>query len=971
MRETTGFDILHPFPQCQLHKLSPTPSEAGGRRRKPFSYNLGNFPIIGEGYNRARKSRIRLVSLSLSTSSCAGGGSGIVEKEERQEQGLPSRPTAPVRSGPSLPPTPLSPETKSSAGSSPIFRRGQSSAEGQVTKQASQPQSPPLLSGRTQPPLSSSTSALSPASPHRPLQSLRWDEEGRVLAVLEGLARRRRRDEFCAAIGRMGFGKREKGKGKPRVAAVNIHRVEEEGSLEVLEAFIRAAAACQEPRVAWGAMEVMLRRLDGAGEEKAWSPRWDTFSTLMNSLRRGKELDLLLRSFKTALRFRGLSKTVLLNILLAGLCDKNKHVDVAAFYLETAQAKWGVTPNEVSWNTLLGAAARQSQGRLFEDLERKMAAQGLEGDVTTRNIRLQYLLASRPSDGLALFERMRQEARAQGRAVAGRGAEGGRVMDLRTVNIMAGYLARTKGFDEAQAMVEDVRRGAPGIEPRAVTHNILLDALLKARRVEEALEYFYAVAAEASSAGPGPDKSARRGSRGERGRQGGGWRKEREKEVALVDSTTYDILLNGLVQNGRVSTAGAVHTMMRKAQFPPTMYTYAALIRLQKSALDVYRLWGQARAEYPRLSLPFLNLLVYELGQSHNDLPGALAAFRAILRMGRQPNTISFNSLFSALMKDANACLPRWTPPLEEGGEEGPDKTGERLSHGQGYLLEDEYPAVSALSSEGRGLISLLESLQDRTLLEASLVVLRSMYHEGKRPSSSKETREGSETGNENMLQGYELGQGRASSPPSVTASARPNARTFTILMAGINRADLGPRGTALCIALYHEAQEDGVSPNGIMCHALLRSFGPDAKGALGFFKRELRVSLKALDAVDRAEEAARGLEDETEDGREIDGVFTSGGNLSLAYMALLYICGVSGRSDLALQLLYAMQRDGLPTDQNVWEAFEAGKTAPGAAATATSSMGQLWMGPYESLLRTETMGLGWETGVRRVRIKF
>lgn len=143
-------------------------------------------------------------------------------------------------------------------------------------------------------------------------------------------------------------------------------------------------------------------------------------------------------------------------------------------------------------------------------------------------------------------------------------------MDLRTLNILTGHVARIRGFDEAAAIVDSVQRRGLRIAPRAVTHNILLDALLKARRVDEALEYFYRVAAEAASA-------------------------EERGALPVLDSTTYDILLSGLVHNGRVSTAGVVHGMMRKAGLPPTIYTFAALVRLQKSASDVYRLWGQAR----------------------------------------------------------------------------------------------------------------------------------------------------------------------------------------------------------------------------------------------------------------------------------------------------------------------------------------------------------------------------------------
>lgn len=512
-------------------------------------------------------------------------------------------------------------------------------------------------------------------------------------------------------------------------------------------------------------------------------------------------------------------------------------------------------------------------------------------------------------------------------------------MDLRTMNIMAGHLAKTRGYDEAQAMVEEVAARGLGIAPRAVTHNIMLDALLKAGRVDEALEYFYGVAGKAAAEAEKEEESRRRKSR-------------KENETPLVDSTTYDILLSGLVQNGRVSTAVVVHSMMCKAGLSPTIYTYAALVRVQKTATDVYKIWSQARASCPRLSLPFLNILVYELGQVHNDLDGALYAFRAILRMGRRPNTISYNSLLSALMKDANATLSappvpgQAQPPSASakrggGGGGGGGPSARAIKKDGGEMRQDDgayYPTSSALAPEAQTLLELLDSLQDRTLLEAALALLRSMYEGG--------------TG---------------------AGSARPNARTFTILMAGISKADLGARGTALCVALYREAEAQGVRPNGILCHALLRAFGTDAAGALGFFKKEVRVRLKSLDQVNPDEEEeeddAEGgeLEEEEEDVRVIDGVITAGGNLSLAYMALLYICGVSGRADLALQLLYAMQRDGLPSDRHAWNAFDSGKTV----AAASSTFSQLFMGPYESLLRAETMGgLGWETSLNKIRIK-
>ena len=61
----------------------------------------------------------------------------------------------------------------------------------------------------------------------------------------------------------------------------------------------------------------------------------------------------LVRYFKASLGYRGFSKTVLLNILLAGFCEAG-HIDVATFYLEVSKAKWDVQPNEIRSGPLRG-----------------------------------------------------------------------------------------------------------------------------------------------------------------------------------------------------------------------------------------------------------------------------------------------------------------------------------------------------------------------------------------------------------------------------------------------------------------------------------------------------------------------------------------------------------------------------------------------------------------------------------------
>ncbi len=229
---------------------------------------------------------------------------------------------------------------------------------------------------------------------------------------------------------------------------------------------------------------------------------------------------------------------------------------------------------------------------------------------------------------------------------------------------------------------------------------------------------------------------------------------------------------------------------------------------------------------------------------------------------------------------------------------------------------------------------------------------------------------------------------------------ARPNARSFTILLAGIGKAPGGlaatttssssssSKGTvggmALCVSLYREAEAQGVECNGIMAHALLRAFGGDASGALAFFKKELRARLKALDKQRQGQRRQeQGQEEEDDEDENVDGVGVGGGNthLSLAYLALLHVCGLAGRADLALQSVYIMQRDGLRADRRAWEAYASGKDAAAPAASAplaaaSEAAPSLLAAPYESLLRAETLGtLGWEGGevfsFKRIRIRF
>lgn len=62
-----------------------------------------------------------------------------------------------------------------------------------------------------------------------------------------------------------------------------------------------------------------------------------------------------------------------------------------------------------------------------------------------------------------------------------------------------------------------------------------------------------------------------------------------------VDSTTFDTVIGALVNEGRMSTARSIYQLMVRSGFKQTVYTYAALVRMQRSSLGVYEVWAAAR----------------------------------------------------------------------------------------------------------------------------------------------------------------------------------------------------------------------------------------------------------------------------------------------------------------------------------------------------------------------------------------
>jgi len=135
-------------------------------------------------------------------------------------------------------------------------------------------------------------------------------------------------------------------------------------------------------------------------------------------------------------------------------------------------------------------------------------------------------------------------------------------------------------------------------------------------------------------------------------------------------------------------------------------------------------------------------------------------------------------------------------------------------------------------------------------------------------------------------------------------------------------------------------------------------SYGTDVVEALKFFKRELRPRLKNLEGSTSNLSPSSRLQE-----------------LCTAYMGIYHLCGLSGRPDLALQIFYAMLKDGIARTPRVWEAYQGGKEA--AAGTAGFVGGGVFMLPsFEAMLRLESTAQADEKiakaiPFKRIRIKW
>ena len=142
---------------------------------------------------------------------------------------------------------------------------------------------------------------------------------------------------------------------------------------------------------------------------------------------------------------------------------------------------------------------------------------------------------------------------------------------------------------------------------------------------------------------------------------------------------------------------------------------------------------------------------------------------------------------------------------------------------------------------------------------------------------------------------------------------------------------------------LYRNATAAGIPADGRVVNAILRCFGTDIDAALILWKDEIRPRCVAYENRARPQPLPRHR--------------PSGKNVLAAYNGLLYVCGRALRPDIAVRLIYAMNKEGLEPNESSLNSYRAGKRladqSEGSLRTRLARTLKL-IDPYESILYVE-----------------
>eukprot|EP00957_Ditylum_brightwellii_P111737 8522273-Ditylum_brightwellii.AAC.1 len=132
----------------------------------------------------------------------------------------------------------------------------------------------------------------------------------------------------------------------------------------------------------------------------------------------------------------------------------------------------------------------------------------------------------------------------------------------------------------------------------------------------------------------------------------------------------------------------------------------------------------------------------------------------------------------------------------------------------------------------------------------------------------------------------------------------RPNTQTFTLVASTYSHDDNFIRniesGKSIAMQLYRNATSLGIPADGRFINAIIRCFGDDIAGAIKAWKDELGRAVRTHENRPRQQQRKRKKMDSRKRGK----------NLLACYHGLMHVCGRAGKPDIALRIVYAMNKE-------------------------------------------------------------
>jgi len=163
-----------------------------------------------------------------------------------------------------------------------------------------------------------------------------------------------------------------------------------------------------------------------------------------------------------------------------------------------------------------------------------------------------------------------------------------------------------------------------------------------------------------------------------------------------------------------------------------------------------------------------------------------------------------------------------------------------------------------------------------------------------------------------------------------------PNAQSYCLIASTLSHGECEIK---YAMDIYDDAKARGIYPDGRFLNAILRCYGDRVEDAINVWKSELRKSAISYDKQ-------RNFTPQTNIQRKE--------NLIVTYHGLFHVAGRAGRADIALQLAYAMNKDGIEPTETAINCYNAGSKRRLIVGGGSGKNNPMMMKQYENLLAIE-----------------